>query len=46
VIALLSAKDRDYVHEAGRRGVFAYIVDGDDDELQAAIDISLQRFAE
>jgi AmiR/NasT family two-component response regulator len=46
VIALLSAKDPDYVREAAKRGVFAYIVDGDSDELQSAIDITLQRFAE
>jgi AmiR/NasT family two-component response regulator len=46
VIALLSAKDPAYVHEAAKRGVFAYIVDGDPAELQSAIDITLQRFAE
>jgi AmiR/NasT family two-component response regulator len=46
VIALLSAKDPAYVHEAAKRGVFAYIVDGDAAELQSAIDITLQRFAE
>src|SRR5438477_928780 len=46
VIALLSAKDPAYVHQAARRGVFAYIVDGDAAELQSAIDITLQRFAE
>jgi AmiR/NasT family two-component response regulator len=46
VIALLSAKDPAYVREAAKRGVFAYIVDGNPDELQSAIDITLQRFAE
>jgi response regulator NasT len=46
VIALLSAKDPAYVREAAKRGVFAYIVDGDADELQSAIEITLQRFAE
>jgi len=46
VIALLSAKDPAYVHEAAKRGVFAYIVDGSPEELQSAIDITLQRFAE
>jgi AmiR/NasT family two-component response regulator len=46
VIALLTAKDPVYVREAAKRGVFAYIVDGDADELQSAIDITLQRFAE
>ena len=29
VIALLTAKDPAYVHEAAKRGVFAYIVDSD-----------------
>jgi len=46
VIALLSAKDPAYVREAAKRGVFAYIVDGNAEELQSAIDITLQRFAE
>jgi AmiR/NasT family two-component response regulator len=46
VIALLTAKDPAYVHEAAKRGVFAYIVDGSSEELQSAIDITLQRFAE
>jgi AmiR/NasT family two-component response regulator len=46
VIALLSAKDPVYVHEAAKRGVFAYIVDSTPDDLQSAIDITLQRFAE
>jgi response regulator NasT len=46
VIALLSAKDPAYVREAAKRGVFAYIIDTTPDELQSAIDITLQRFAE
>ena len=46
VIALLSAKDPSYVHEAAKRGVFAYIVDSRPDELQSAIDITLRRFGE
>ncbi len=46
VIALLSAKDPAYILEAAKRGVFAYIVDSDAGELQSAIDITLQRFAE
>src|SRR5204863_3742610 len=46
VIALLSAKDPSYVHEAAKRGVFAYIVDSTPEELQSAIDITLQRFTE
>ena len=46
VIALLSARDPAYIHEAARRGIFAYIVDADAEELQSAIDITLQRFSE
>jgi response regulator NasT len=46
VIAILHAGDPAYVHEAAKRGVFAYIIDGTSDELQSAIDITLQRFAE
>ena len=46
VIALLTARDPTYVREAARRGVFAYIVDTTPEELQSAIDITLQRFSE
>jgi two-component system, response regulator / RNA-binding antiterminator len=46
VIALLSSKDPAYVREAAKRGVFAYIVDTTPEELQSAIDITLQRFSE
>jgi response regulator NasT len=46
VIALLSEKDPAYVREAAKRGVFAYIVDTDSEELQSAIEITLQRFSE
>jgi AmiR/NasT family two-component response regulator len=46
VIALLSARDPAYIHDAAKRGIFAYIVDADAEELQSAIDITLQRFSE
>src|SRR5881628_487473 len=46
VIALLSARDPKYVREAAKRGVFAYVVDGTPEELESAIDITLQRFTE
>src|SRR6187397_1561004 len=46
VIAILHADDPAYVHEAAKRGVFAYIIDGTPEELQSAIDITLQRFSE
>ena len=46
VIALLREAEPDYVREAAKRGVFAYIVDSSPEELQNAIEITLQRFAE
>src|SRR6058998_147328 len=46
VIALLRANNPVYIREAARRGVFAYIVDASPDELQSAIDVTLQRFTE
>src|ERR1044071_264802 len=46
VIALLHASDPTYIHEAAKRGIFAYIIHDDPDELASAIDITLQRFAE
>jgi response regulator NasT len=46
VIALLHANDPAYIHEAAKRGVFAYIIEGTPEELQSAIDITLQRFTE
>ena len=42
VIALLSAEDPAYVREAAKRGVFAYLVDTTPEELQSAIDVTLQ----
>jgi AmiR/NasT family two-component response regulator len=46
VIALLHASDPAYIHEAAKRGIFAYIIHDDPHELASAIDITLQRFAE
>ena len=46
MIALLSAEDPAYVLEAAKRGVFAYLVDTTPEELQSAIDVTLQRFTE
>jgi response regulator NasT len=46
VIALLSAKDSAWVNEASQRGLFAYIIGDDQEELQSAIDITFRRFAE
>ena len=46
VIALLRTKDPGFVDEAGTRGVFAHITDGDSEQLQSTLDIVLKRFAE
>jgi AmiR/NasT family two-component response regulator len=46
VIAVLEGRDRDFVNEAAKRGVFAYIVDSTAEELQSALDITLRRFSE
>jgi AmiR/NasT family two-component response regulator len=46
VIVLLEGRDRAFIDEAAKRGVFAYVVDGDADDLQSALDITLCRFAE
>ena len=46
VITILETDDHAFVSEAAKRGVFAYITDGDPDELQSSIEIALRRFAE
>ncbi len=46
VIGILKGKDPEWVNQAAQRGLFAYIVGDDQDELQSAIDITLRRFAE
>jgi AmiR/NasT family two-component response regulator len=46
VIALLAAGDPVRVNEAAKRGIFAYIVDGEASEMQSAIDITLRRYGE
>ncbi len=46
VVALLHAPDPGFVVEAAKRGVFAYITDGDPQEWQNSIEIVLRRFAE
>jgi AmiR/NasT family two-component response regulator len=44
VVALLHVPDTEFVVEAARRGVFAYITDGDPEEWQRSIEIVLRRF--
>jgi response regulator NasT len=46
VIALLPGSDPEFVAEASKRGVFAYITEGDVVDWQSSIDIVLRRFAE
>src|SRR3954468_7888490 len=46
VIALIHAPDPDFVKEASKRGVFAYITDADALDWQSSIDIVLRRFSE
>jgi response regulator NasT len=43
---LIHAADPEFVKEASRRGVFAYITDADAKDWQSSIDIVLRRFAE
>jgi len=46
VIALIHAPDSDFVREASKRGVFAYITDAEAMDWQGSIDIVLRRFTE
>jgi AmiR/NasT family two-component response regulator len=46
VIALIHAPDPDFVKEASKRGVFAYVTDSDAEDWQSSIDIVLRRFTE
>jgi AmiR/NasT family two-component response regulator len=46
VIVLLHAADPDFVKEAAKRGIFAYITDREAIDWQSSIDIVLRRFAE
>jgi AmiR/NasT family two-component response regulator len=46
VIVLIHSPDPEFVKEASKRGVFAYITDADALDWQSSIDIVLRRFAE
>src|SRR5215210_3960514 len=46
VIVLIHAPDPEFVREASKRGIFAYITDGEATDWQNSIDIVLRRFAE
>ena len=46
VIGLLEADDPVWVNEAAKRGIFAYIVDVNPQQMQSVIDITLRRHAD
>ncbi len=46
VIALIHSPDTEFVKEASKRGIFAYITDADAVDWQSSIDIVLRRFTE
>jgi response regulator NasT len=46
VIALIHSPDPDFIREASKRGVFAYVTDADATDWQSSIDIVLRRFTE
>ena len=48
VIAILDVEDPAFVHQAAKRGVFAYLTTSDarDEQLESSIDVVLARFAE
>jgi AmiR/NasT family two-component response regulator len=46
VIAVLAAHDAEWIGDASKRGVYAYLLDERPAELQSALDITLRRFAE
>jgi response regulator NasT len=46
VIVLIHAPEPDFITEASKRGIFAYISDGEAADWQSSIDIVLRGFAE
>ena len=46
VIALIHSSEPEFVNEAAKRGVFAFVSDGDPQTLQSTLEIVLRRFAE
>jgi AmiR/NasT family two-component response regulator len=46
VIVIIHSPDPDFIKEASRRGIFAYITDAEAKDWQSSIDIVLRRFAE
>ena len=46
VIALLDVEDAEFINEAAQIGIFAYIINGDREQLQSSFGVALRRFAE
>jgi response regulator NasT len=46
VIALLETHSAERIAEAAERGIFAYVVDADEDDLRGALEVTLRRFWE
>jgi AmiR/NasT family two-component response regulator len=46
VIAVTHTHDPDWVDEVAMRGVYAYVLEGNPEELRSAIEITLRRFAD
>jgi AmiR/NasT family two-component response regulator len=46
VIVLIHSPEPEFVKEASKRGIFAYITDREGEDWQSSIDIVLRRFAE
>lgn len=46
VIAILDVEDQAFIHQAAKRGIFAYITQKDSAALQSSLDVVLCRFAE
>ncbi len=46
VIVIIHAPEPDFIKEASKRGIFAYITDAEAKDWQSSIDIVLRRFAE
>ena len=46
VILIIHAPNPEFVKEASKRGIFAYITDAEPEDWQSSIDIVLRRFAE
>ncbi|HZE06178.1 MAG TPA: ANTAR domain-containing protein [Solirubrobacteraceae bacterium] len=46
VIADIDAEDDSFIEKAARRGIFAYVTHGEQPEMERAIDIVLNRYAE